>query len=76
METLAQENKEDKTLSNEFRTSVTVNRVDFNLFKEICKAKYEKDPVNTGIKEAISDFNKKNRKYLDPTYNRMKELME
>lgn len=67
---------ETKTLDPTFRTSVTVIRDDFDLFKDICKNKYPGDPVNTGIQEAIADFNIKNKEHLSDKYAKMKKLLE
>lgn len=61
---------------NEYRTSVTVLRDEFEIFKDICKRKYDADPVNSGIREAIADFNSKNKEYLSDKYSKMKEMME
>lgn len=72
------EHKDDSTptIKKEFRTSVTVYKDDFEIFKDICKEKYDKDPVNSGIKEAIANFIRENKQYLEPKYSQMKEWFE
>ena len=72
------EQKSDNSLAmkKEFRTSVTVFKDDFDIFKDICKAKYDKDPVNSGVKEAIAAFIRENKQYLEPKYSQMKEWFE
>ncbi len=58
------------------RTSFTLNKEQFEIFKDICREKYSTDPLNSGANEAIADFNKKNKEYLKPKYDRLKELLD
>lgn len=66
-------NKKNK---EEIRTSFTINKDDFEIFKDICREKFSQDPLNSGAKEAIADFNKKNKKHLQAKYDRLKELLD
>ena len=66
-------NKKNK---EEIRTSFTLNKDDFEIFKDICREKFSQDPLNSGAREAITDFNKKNKKYLQPKYDKLKKLLD
>lgn len=50
---------------NDFlRTSATVNRKDFRLFKAIANLKFDKDPLNNAWQEAVKLFIENNKKEL------------
>lgn len=66
-------NKKNK---EEIRTSFTLNKDDFEIFKDICREKFSQDPLNSGAREAIADFNKKNKEYLQPKYDKLKKLLD
>ena len=59
-----------------YRTSVTADKELFELFKDICKNKYDKEPTFNGLNDALISFIQENRQYLEPKYSKIKEILE
>ncbi len=57
-----------------FRTSATVNREDFKLFKALANLKYDTDPLNSAWQEAVKLFNERYAKELTEAVEKIDSL--